>query len=430
MTTATFKCSHCQKLLAVKSAYLGQSVRCPHCQQVVTAPASVAAASAPVPLPLHFSDDRTGSLFGDVLTEPRPDAGRLPSPAAAAPSSPPAAPPPPPAVPPVAVPPPAGLEATQFTLPPPSSGPAATASTTGPVAGLAGSTDGSVGLESELPPLSRPRTPAAARSSGRGMAVALGLLAGYSLVMTIVAVRLWSEVNNRPSKFEALPDVLPESRPAFRVNSPPSTEVRRPRTVIVSWPVQPEAPLPAKLIVPLGQSLTVGDLQFTAEGVEVRRPIFMARNANWRPEPAPYESLLLHVRLKNVSRDVVFRPLEASFARRWKEGSSAAAKPFTLLEVGDIRRFYGSAFDSKGDSVRECFEGQQDDERLLYPGEEIKSVIVTDPNDRVPEFLRAYPDIDLLWRVHVRRGLIRHNGRDISTTTVIGVRFNARDIRR
>lgn len=43
MTTLNFQCGHCHNLMAVGQEFLGQQVRCPHCQQVVLAPNPAAA---------------------------------------------------------------------------------------------------------------------------------------------------------------------------------------------------------------------------------------------------------------------------------------------------------------------------------------------------------------------------------------------------
>src|SRR5262249_19896175 len=47
MDNVNFACGHCGKLMAVGAQFLGQQVRCPHCQQVVLAPAAVQPAPAP-----------------------------------------------------------------------------------------------------------------------------------------------------------------------------------------------------------------------------------------------------------------------------------------------------------------------------------------------------------------------------------------------
>ncbi len=46
MQTLTFPCTHCKRRMAVKAELAGRSVRCPHCKQVLTAPAA-----APPPAP-------------------------------------------------------------------------------------------------------------------------------------------------------------------------------------------------------------------------------------------------------------------------------------------------------------------------------------------------------------------------------------------
>src|SRR5262245_29517026 len=45
MQPVQFKCGHCNNLMAVGPEFLGQQVRCPHCQQVVVAPAPQPAAA-------------------------------------------------------------------------------------------------------------------------------------------------------------------------------------------------------------------------------------------------------------------------------------------------------------------------------------------------------------------------------------------------
>ena len=54
MQTVNFQCGHCRNLMAVGTDFLGQQVRCPHCQQVVIAPPppqSVSPFAAPSPAP-------------------------------------------------------------------------------------------------------------------------------------------------------------------------------------------------------------------------------------------------------------------------------------------------------------------------------------------------------------------------------------------
>ncbi len=55
MQTVNFQCGSCGNLMAVGVEYLGQQVRCPHCQQVVMAPGSDVPAP-PDPPPPRIDD--------------------------------------------------------------------------------------------------------------------------------------------------------------------------------------------------------------------------------------------------------------------------------------------------------------------------------------------------------------------------------------
>src|SRR6266516_2508104 len=62
MQTVNFECGHCHNLMAVGEEYLGQQVRCPHCQQVVLAPAP-APPSVQAPTVEVFPRDEYESIF-------------------------------------------------------------------------------------------------------------------------------------------------------------------------------------------------------------------------------------------------------------------------------------------------------------------------------------------------------------------------------
>src|SRR5271155_5891354 len=75
MQTINFQCGHCRNVMGVGTAYLGKQVRCPHCQQVVLAPAQgpapAPAAAAPRPAPGSGSPpkDEHESIFGEQVDE-------------------------------------------------------------------------------------------------------------------------------------------------------------------------------------------------------------------------------------------------------------------------------------------------------------------------------------------------------------------------
>ena len=80
MQTVNFNCSFCGKLMAVGTNLLGRNVRCPHCKQVLQAPATAGAvspASPPPPKEPAFEQPTVGmpplespeSIFGEVHDE-------------------------------------------------------------------------------------------------------------------------------------------------------------------------------------------------------------------------------------------------------------------------------------------------------------------------------------------------------------------------
>ena len=92
MATVTFKCGHCNNLMAVNAEYLGRQVRCPHCQQVVVAPAQQSAAAPPPPPPVPVltletapppAPSHTGNGDGLGLMFPAPPTESVASPYAA-----------------------------------------------------------------------------------------------------------------------------------------------------------------------------------------------------------------------------------------------------------------------------------------------------------------------------------------------------------
>src|SRR5665213_3889536 len=70
MPTVNFQCGSCNNLMGVSSEFLGQQVRCPHCQAVVVAPA----ASAPPPSPTEPVEffPSLGNQQDDIFAPPEP----------------------------------------------------------------------------------------------------------------------------------------------------------------------------------------------------------------------------------------------------------------------------------------------------------------------------------------------------------------------
>jgi hypothetical protein len=190
--------------------------------------------------------------------------------------------------------------------------------------------------------------------------------------------------------------------------------------------------LPDSLITTLGKAVRLGDLEVMPQRIERKRVVFKFPNAKFKAELSEHEALVLHVQLKNVSKDTEFRPTDLAFDHLWKDGMHpATALPYTYFELPNGKRYCGPF---KWNSVKkqvanpnngEFAEGQED--KVLKPGEQLKTLILTDPGDRVPEALKNEKD-KLLWRVQFRRGLVAGKDRDISATGVIGVRFDVGQI--
>jgi DNA-directed RNA polymerase subunit RPC12/RpoP len=466
MQTVTFECGQCGNLMAVSTDYLGQQVRCPHCQQVVLAPTPAPAASPfstladPSPGPGAESGPQSPDLFRavthlpeeDIFTPPVQDAlfGPTDAPRLEIPRD--AAPAPDPDLaalaPPIRVEPPSPSEPTlsfanNFSDP------------SGADLPLESISSGPLGANhrTEEPLLSAPapapiqeslttptrRPPRRDRSRGLGgLAVVLLVIVPlilYSIMVTVAAALLYTQKKAAPpSPFEAYPDVTGDN-PGVR---PGKTKAELNLSVKSAT-----AKLPDHLLVPLGQTLLLGDLEVTPKRVE-RRVVSIFVEGFAQAEPCPHESLVLFLHLRNRSPKWAFTPLDNYFDRKWKP-KQGGSPPLTILEFGSEKVFGGPAAwfsrsSPKDGKRREWVQGRKNfDPEGLAPGEEMESLVCTDGSD--PEtalhlFGRAGTRTGephrgkLLWRVHLRRGVILHQGREVPVTTVVGVEFTDKDYRK
>jgi len=466
MQTVNFQCGHCNNVMAVADTYLGQQVRCPHCQQVVVAPAAPPQPAPPgadsAAIPVISVPKEQDSIFGpaeipgdDVFGAPpprleipagpswmqpqaapvaqspawmQPEAPAAPQPAPSWMSQAPAveAPAPVPNMAPdmylqptVTV--PAAMEALAQS--PEQPGGAAFAPQPSPEWG-ASSTPESPGESLPSEPLIGAGTRTAAYKSrgGGGWFILLVVmpLISYSIVSTIAVITLYfqREALKDQSPLKTLPDIEGDNPGAKRLKPGQNTLFER---------VNPESPLPTSLKVALHQPFQIGDIEVTGEKVEQRKILF--RVGSFNPDPSTGEALVLRLRLRNISKDVVFCPTDRAFDHKWspKQGGN---KPYTFLEVGN-RKFFGAA-DTQGTFNRgrkEMVEGQTFGTEL-NPGQELTTIVCTDPeDDRVLNTLNQHNG-PLLWRVHVRRGLVQVEDKDYSTTAVVGIEFTKRDIQK
>lgn len=457
MQSVPFSCVHCGQLIAVGSEFLGQPVRCPHCQQIVTAPPMAPltpSSEAEDIFSPHASDDLFGRTdpprleisldppaptLPDEPTVPLPAAGPDAAFAATAPELPPGTVPQPPVndestanVPPADVhspwtnafavvrtepngnppanpdaPPSAGALAPTLLIPSPTQTPDAAAA-----------------------PSLRKRSEAKTPWS---TILLISPLVLYSLIVTIFAVMLYlhqrSIEQQRRNPFEMMPDDGDD--PGTRKGEKKESHTYRYNPDLTT------RPLPTHLRTPLGKPLQIGDLRLTPERVE-RKRVRVIVDGGFQPEPCLGDSLVLHLTMENLSEDRAFAPLDNYFDRYWERGHPLP--PLTLLQAGR-HYFYGgpARWYPRGmrSERREWVEGRKGSEAdLLQPGESKKDhfFVCTDGNDAEARRVlfgekkqESYQGT-LLWRIRVRRGRVRVKDKIYSATAVVGVEFRASDI--
>ncbi len=452
MQTVNFQCGNCNNLMAVGAEYVGQQVRCPHCQAVVVAPAGDAPPPAPAPASAPFLSP-TVNEQEDIFAPPepsddlfgRPEAPRVELPpmqttlAADGPALPADAEPlgstmtysapEPPA--------PAGAAALPAWMNPPASpAPPSDAPAEEP-AGLAHG-------DALAPVIRRPR-------DGGGLFIGLVFipLVSYAVLVTVLAGYLFYRVYQ-----EAAPAAPPsplETLPSFDPSDPDGsthlkTDPRKLNRAANIDKATATAALPPNQIVQLGKKLRLGDLEIEPLNVD-REVVSVMVHAGDKPQPCPYPSLVLTLKLRNVSDNVIFQPMDPYFDRRW-EPKKGDAPPLTILEMpgkGKEQFLFGGPANYQpppkspewvvrpergadlGDTSRQ----------ILNPGEEKQFFVCTDggvkPDDKGKDAAEAIDEYrgKLLWRVHLRRGLVVVNPRRyVPVSTVIGVEFTDEDYRK
>lgn len=458
MQTVNFNCPHCGNLMAVGSNLLGRNVRCPHCKQVVRAPAAsgeaaIAAAAAPVmtppppspPAPIYIPkpQEAAESIFGDA-----PPDEDLFGTVAPKPSFP--APPPPPEP---------YRPALQETV------------TVGPVAEERQSFEIDVSPPEHQPlpeieplpemdarptPRMRPsrtedapeveRAPATERDQppyrskqepkeGGGSTGAFAwILLGYGAIVTILAVFFaYHYFSGGSSKhpFEEIPDVYGQYDKANRKS-----------TSFKGLP-NARAEVPPHLRVKLGGELTIGDLWVSPQAVERKVLAIKSKKDDEQEDTlnTAKETLVLRMKVRNLSTDTSFHPNDPAFNRGVAKNDGMM--PYTALQVRN-EFHYGAIPWPETAGARERYVeglGQTRDAAPLGPGQEGEVfVCVSPPSLRtdISDFGKTLkllePGEKCLWRVQLRRGLVKFKANDqdveMSCTAVIGVEFNGRDITR
>ena len=445
MQTVNFNCPHCGNLMAVGTNLLARNVRCPHCKQVVRAPAAAGEPplQAPVPTPapppitpmfnVPKPTEHHESIFGEVHDED------LFGTEHAKPTVPPERPQSPPVqmdetvqmpLPqPVYVPPPGPTSPTADTL-------------TFEGSNLPGSDFSS--LPNQVPErrFSERTPPSEERPVYRGRPIreeAAGtpafawILLAYSAVITIAAgffaYQYFAGDAKSEHPYKAMPDVLRQYDPAKKTQ------------VSFNGLPDPKLDIPDNLRVKLGDEITVGDLLVQPKSIEKQKLVATTKYVS-EPDKSRRvgESLVMTMRVKNLSNDTTFYPNDPAFQRAID--TNQALTPYTALQIH--RTFYYGTFRWPPDTgvTEEFFEGQETDREPLKPGAERETWITAAPagvrTSGSLNLLRTLddqkPEQAMLWRVQLRRGLMKMKSDasqdiDVSTTCVIGVEFKKDQIK-
>ena len=215
------------------------------------------------------------------------------------------------------------------------------------------------------------------------------LLASYASAITLALG--WTLMRDRaPVKVEVIappppPVVLPASA----------------RQAELSGKVEPPEPILGDHLVKVGQPLKLGSLEVTP--IEVKREDVALERSNVYAKPEKKaggkKALVLRLRLKNLSNDSVFAPLDQAYLR---ERGKQVVDTF-IQTAGDDRIYpYPLAVESEWSIVGQDFSE-------LRPGETRVVSIVSAP-DAPPDSLGPFT-----WRVRLRTGIKR--------TDTIGVRW-------
>ncbi|MBL8865950.1 MAG: hypothetical protein JNK93_10375 [Planctomycetia bacterium] len=459
MQSLTFACPQCTRRMGVGLEWMGKSVRCPHCRQVVVAPTATPSktafasplADAPpatdpsdafdVPLPRFAPPPREGaeSIFGEEaasddsvfatptapkpvllpdVAEPSPrssgliDFGGADEPRILQPTD---------AIPPSELPRSAidspepfvkkDLSQPDFALlakteptpatPPP---PARADEVVDPFTKFGR-------MNATAPPAPRPSAarPPLVRPDRRSRY--FWPLVAYAVAVTLVAAAGW--LRPAPHPFAAIPDFFGQYHAADRKK-------------VSALPVDLNRPFPNELTVKLGGKLLVGDLEFEPLAIEERRTRWEVKGDGGRARDI--ECLVLTARITNRSTRP-FHPFDPAFNRYAAPNDPA---PLTAVVVGEDTFPGGPIPWPFVHGGREFIRGQEADESPLEPGQQRTTTLPAIDGEKGKRLLARLKasKAPALWRVHVRRGFTTYAGETVPVSALVGVEFDASQIKK
>ena len=196
---------------------------------------------------------------------------------------------------------------------------------------------------------------------------------------------------------------------SFRsAESPPAntsqTEAEPVPKVVNSSPVGVLPPLAAENVASLGKMIRIGGVEVTPMGIKVTRLDLVRSIEPIRRRREKLASLVLRLRLKNISKNDTFAPLELRFVR---EQASTLDRSMIATSPGQAINLFPLAVDSEWLIVGQKFT-------VLEPGKSVETLIASEPGaaDRLTDLMT--------WHIRLRVAPYR--------TDVLGVRFNKNDV--
>lgn len=233
-------------------------------------------------------------------------------------------------------------------------------------------------------------------------ALALIFLVPYAITTTAYIIYLlFFAAPSRPHPLDMLPDPVPSKQKGAPRPARDQTSH--------NFPLAPHQK------TALGKPIQIGALQMTPEHLRL----------------TPEGNLQLSLRARNVSTDTAFEPIHDFFVnyKPSREADSTDGKPYSFVEAPtkNVGNIYGGYLE-----YRKKLQGKETTmpSGVINPNEEEIVVITTMDNYHLHVRSIVQSKEPYVWRVHVRRGLVRHNGKDVSATAVFGVEFTPQQIER
>lgn len=419
MSIYHFKCVSCTKLMGITEDFLGKQMRCPHCQTIQMLPMINAAGNPEAPpAPVQTVEPDTDIMNFKYQSPENPAPEELPREILSFPTS-------------------DKFQETSTEEYAAVSTPVEVKdSNEVPTEIFTPETNGASESAAAAPWDDAPSiTGEAARkrpvaSKSMAMPIIFFSLLSYSVMATailiLVLVRMKTAGPLHP--LEYIPDVDGDNPGVKRTKIRFNHDKERTQEVV-----------PAHLRTKIGVAIRVGELEVTPLAVE-KVTVSVLVSGFSKSEPCKGDSLVLRLKLKNVSKDQTFSPLDYYFNRKWKEKSrNSYPPPFTLVQFGTEKpekSFFGGpanwlplalAGSKKSQSPRETVEDENLD-KTLEPGDEMTAFLCTDGDDSSAQEILNHQG-PMLWRLQVRRGLVPVGAKEIPATAVIGVEFGAIEVK-